>query len=132
MPRPHTNRNHPTATATATGPTATPTATATLTGAQKDRAALEALYDATDGDNWSAKTNWKSIQPLSSWHGVTTNGDGRVNALYLSSNSLSGALPSKLADLTGMEFLYLNNNDTERLNPDRAGRPRQSDRAVSL
>ena len=42
-----------------------------------DRTALEALYDATDGENsWTTKTNWKTNN--GDWHGVTTDVDGNV------------------------------------------------------
>ena len=89
--------------------THTPTPTATLTAAQRDRAALEALYDATDGDNWDDNSNWKSAQALSTWHGVTVSG-GRVTELRLDSNSLSGALPSDLGDLSSLTVLDLGHN----------------------
>ena len=46
-----------------------------------DTAALVALYDATDGDNWTLGTNWKSEEGLADWHGVTTNADGLVTVL---------------------------------------------------
>ena len=36
---------------------------------ESDKAALEALYDATDGSNWTNSMNWKTAQPLSPWHG---------------------------------------------------------------
>ena len=45
---------------------------------EADRAALMALYDATDGPYWTVSTNWGSEAPLGAWHGVTTDGDGRV------------------------------------------------------
>ena len=48
-----------------------------------DRAALMALYEATDGDNWTNNTNWGSDAPLGTWHGVTTDYRGRVTRLYL-------------------------------------------------
>jgi len=40
-----------------------------------DRAALEALYDATDGPNWTDSTNWRTDAPLGDWFGVTTDTD---------------------------------------------------------
>ena len=43
-----------------------------------DRAALVALYNATEGASWITRTNWLSGRPLDEWHGVTTGGDGRV------------------------------------------------------
>ena len=48
--------------------------------AQADRAALVALYHATDGPSWTNSTNWLSTEPLSEWFGVTTE-SGRVTAL---------------------------------------------------
>ena len=42
--------------------------TATSQTASEDRAALVALYDATNGDSWSDNTNWGSSRPLNEWH----------------------------------------------------------------
>ena len=64
---------------------------AVLAGAaNSDRAALMALYDATDGGNWTNNTNWGSNEDLDEWHGVTTDSDGRVSRLNLIDNGLSG------------------------------------------
>ena len=52
--------------------------------AAADRAALEALYEATGGPGWTDNTNWKTSAPLGDWFGVTTDGDGRVTRLRLS------------------------------------------------
>ena len=41
-----------------------------VSGAENDRAALVALYNATDGPNWSHNTNWLSDLPISKWDGV--------------------------------------------------------------
>ncbi len=72
-----------------------------------DRAALVALYEATDGDNWTNNTNWLSDRPLGAWFGVNTDANGRVTELRLDRNALSGVLPSELGDLTNLQFLYL-------------------------
>ena len=50
---------------------------------QRDRAALIALYEATDGANWDDSTGWLSDAPLDDWYGVTTDTDNRVSILYL-------------------------------------------------
>ena len=71
-------------------------------GVATDKAALTALYNATDGANWTTNTNWSSDEPLSSWHGVTTNSDGRVTALALNDNGLDGTLPAALGDLSDL------------------------------
>ncbi len=75
-----------------------------------DKAALEALYNATDGANWTTSTNWTSDTALSTWHGVTTNSDGRVTELELDGNGLSGTLPAALGNLSELEQLDLRNN----------------------
>lgn len=72
-----------------------------------DRAALEALYRATDGPNWHVDTNWLSGEPLSDWVGVTINGAGRVIDLALGGNNLRGSLPASLGDLTELSGLGL-------------------------
>ena len=75
------------------------------------REALEALYDATDGPNWTYSTNWKTPAPLADWEGVVaTDADGNVTELYLSGNQLSGPLPAALGNLSQLEFLNLDTN----------------------
>ena len=76
-----------------------------------DRAALEALYESTDGENWYSNGNWgNDDQPLQLWHGVTTDTDGRVTGLSLNFNQLNGAIPAELGNLTNLTSLYLSNN----------------------
>ena len=74
---------------------------ATAKDAEMD--ALEALYQDTDGDNWTNNRNWLSNAPLDSWHGVTTDRNGRVVELDLSENELNGTIPSELGSLTNLE-----------------------------
>ena len=75
-----------------------------------DRAALEALYDATNGANWKTSTNWKTTAALSTWHGVTVDSSGRVTQVVMKGNDLAGALPSALGDLDRLEILNLDGN----------------------
>ena len=74
-----------------------------------DRAALVALYNATDGANWANNTNWLSNNPLANWYGVTTNA-GRVTTLALDRNNLTGSIPTQLGDLSSLEILRLYQN----------------------
>ena len=75
-----------------------------------DRAALVALYNATGGVNWTNNTNWLSNEPLSEWHRVETDKDGRVTALRLVANELSGEIPAELGNLTNLQVLSLSIN----------------------
>ena len=74
-----------------------------------ERTALEALYDATDGDNWKRKRRWKSDQN-GSWHGVTVRA-GNVRKLELAGNKLNGSIPEGIfADLPYLEVVNLADN----------------------
>ena len=75
-----------------------------------DRAALVALYEATDGPNWTNKENWLSTAPLGEWYGVTTDSNGRVTRLSLNENNLQGTIPAELGQLTNLTVLYLHDN----------------------
>ena len=59
-----------------------------------DRDILIALYDATNGDNWTDNTNWCTDAPLSEWYGVTLDySQERVQYIHLSYNNLVGSIP---------------------------------------
>ena len=75
-----------------------------------DQAALEALYDATNGANWSINNNWKTTEPLGRWFGVSTNSDGRVTGLELFNNQLSGTIPGEIGNLSRLAGLTLFGN----------------------
>ena len=79
-------------------------------GVAGDRAALVALYNATDGGNWTNYSGWLTTSPLGEWYGVTTDAWGRVCALNLQGNGLSGQIPEELGNLTNLTNLYLSEN----------------------
>ena len=85
------------------------------TGAQddtaSDRAVLEALYDATGGEDWTDSTSWKTAAALHTWFGVTTDDAGRVTELALGENGLTGSLPPALGSLASLERLSLWGNE---------------------
>ena len=83
----------------------------TLTIIRPELAALHALYNATDGANWINSGNWLSDAPLSDWHGIKTDDDGRITEIYLIGNNLSGEIPAALGKLNHLEGLYLARND---------------------
>ena len=96
--------------------------TAAISVENPDRAALVALYEATDGPNWLDSENWLTDAPLDEWYGVDTDSFGRVVGLELtgawdsdrrewSSHGLSGRIPAELAQLRQLRRLNLGSND---------------------
>ena len=75
-----------------------------------DRAALVALYEATDGADWRERTNWLSEAPIGDWYGVTTDESGRVSALELADNGLTGTLPPEVGNLSALGSIGLGGN----------------------
>ena len=75
-----------------------------------DKAALEALYIATDGSEWANNTNWVSDQPLNAWFGVSTDTNGRVIGINLEDNEVDGEIPTILGNLTELRVLNLSGN----------------------
>jgi len=75
---------------------------------QRDKNALLALYQATNGENWN--TNWDVNQPMSTWHGLTLDNEGCVKVLNLSNNNLTGTLASEIGTLAELTYVNLANN----------------------
>lgn len=76
-----------------------------------DRDILIALYDATNGDNWTNNTNWCTDAPLSEWYGVTLDySQERVQYIHLSYNNLLGSIPEEIGNLTELYTLDLSGN----------------------
>ncbi len=74
---------------------------------ESDSLALVALYDSTDGANWT--NTWDLNTPVDTWHRVRVSG-GRVTQLSLYSNQLSGTIPTELGNLNILKYLYLDRN----------------------
>ena len=89
---------------------------------RRNRAALIALYNATDGDNWVDNKNWKSNKPLGEWAGVTTGASGLVERLFLGRNGLKGPIPSDLGELTRLNWAVLSYNQLSGKIPETLGR----------
>ena len=90
--------------------TATAPAAAQTGSPSEDRASLVALYDATDGPNWTNNANWLSGNALDTWYGVPTDASGRVTALSLGENQLNGQVPPELDSLSSVTVLDLTRN----------------------
>ncbi len=92
-----------------------------------DRAALDALYAATDGANWLNNTGWSNELPgtLCQRYGVSCI-SGRVSALNLQivvggiarGNGLVGPLPAALGQLSELRTLNLPHNELQGPLPD--------------
>jgi Leucine-rich repeat (LRR) protein len=89
---------------------------------QAEREALIALYNSTNGDNWTNKSGWKTA-PLdvdgfampgteNTWYGITPNpGNTAIYTIQLANNNLIGSIPAELGNLTGLQSLFLWDND---------------------
>ena len=95
--------------------------TAEITVMDLERAALIALYEATDGPNWVDAENWLTDAPLGEWYGVDTDNSGRVVRLDLDGrwdsdareyipHGLSGPVPPELGNLANLMRLDLGHN----------------------
>ncbi len=84
-----------------------------------ERAALIALYNSTDGDNWTNNSGWKT-PPLhtdgfampgteNGWEGITVL-ENYVTEISLIKNNLIGVLPSELGNCTNLLKLDLDAN----------------------
>ena len=75
-----------------------------------DYNALMDFYNSTNGNNWTNSTNWlDNTKPISSWFGVTET-NGRVTAINLNSNNLSGVIPESFSSLTELEVFSIRSN----------------------
>ncbi len=77
---------------------------------QAECEALVALYESTNGDNWTDNTGWLATDTPCSWFGVTCSA-GNVSELSLTENNLKGALPPEIGTLTHLIKLYLHGNN---------------------
>ena len=83
-------------------------ATQARTVTEQDSLALIALYNSTDGTNWTDK--WDLTEPVNTWHGIVVDDDTkRVYAIDLKSNNLVGTLPAEIGNLKPVAVLLQNN-----------------------
>ena len=78
---------------------------------QVDSLALVAIYNASDGDNWT-KNNWDLTKPMDEWKAVTLTG-GRVTALKLTTSGVIAkewTLPAEIGDLAELTDLRICSN----------------------
>ncbi|MEP2024663.1 BspA family leucine-rich repeat surface protein [Reichenbachiella sp.] len=87
---------------------------------EQDYVALIALYNDTEGDNWTVNSNWLSSNDVDTWYGIEV-ADERVENIYLSENNLVGTIPTEIGDLTDLVELRLNKNQISGAIPTEIG-----------
>lgn len=75
-----------------------------------ERKALVDFYKMTNGDGWKNNSGWCSEKPVSSWYGVSTDGQGRVTRISMDRNNLIGRFPESIGNLKELRYLRLHNN----------------------
>ena len=91
---------------------------------QIEREALVALYNSTDGANWTDNTGWLGEAGTEcSWFGVRCYADfGKsVSNLNFWENGLNGNIPSELGNLSNLTWLNLGNNSLSGTIPSELG-----------
>lgn len=74
----------------------------------EEREALIALYNSTDGPNWTNNTNWLgAVGTECTWCGVYCSLDDQVTQLILPTNKLNGSLPPEIGDLPILFLLHM-------------------------
>ena len=81
-----------------------------LNCAEADRRALGMLFHATDGGGWFDSSGWLGDTVLDEWFGVEIDPVGRVAALDLAENGLSGPLPESVGELSALRTLDVAGN----------------------
>ncbi len=80
-----------------------------------DSLVLVALYESTDGENWTNNDNWLE-GPLESWYGIFVENDS-VTRINLGSccdgNNLTGLIPAEIGNIRGLNTLNLSYNNLE-------------------
>ncbi len=77
--------------------------------AQVERLALLEFFARTGGESWTRRGGWNTAAPVADWHGIALEG-GRVRAVALEDNGLTGPVPPEIGNLTTLEALDLGGN----------------------
>ena len=86
------------------------TGSATILVEPGPRLVLHKFYRMMEGDDWERNTGWKTDAPLDRWFGVSTNGEGSIEVLFLPNNGLVGEIPREVGSLSSLVGLTLAQN----------------------
>ncbi|MEM7129106.1 MAG: YCF48-related protein [Chloroflexota bacterium] len=86
----------------------------------KECEALVALYNSTDGANWTNNDGWLQTTTPCSWYGITCRGE-HVTKIELTKNDLLGPIPEEISNLTNLTVLGMTNNQLSGPIPNRLG-----------
>jgi hypothetical protein len=87
----------------------------------QEREALIALYNSTNGDNWTDNSGWKT-PPLhtdgfalpgteNTWYGITCDsGNAAVQRIQMYGQNMDGTIPPELENLANLTYVFLSNN----------------------
>ncbi|GAA5944410.1 uncharacterized protein JCM15063_000946 [Sporobolomyces koalae] len=114
-----------TASSSSASATSTGKAFAASGSSSADCAVLSALYTSLGGASpgWVNMSGWSSgsSENCCSWYGVTCDANGRVSALDLASNGLSGPLDNRVFSLSSLNRLNMSSNALTGAIPDAFG-----------
>ncbi len=96
----------------------------------QERAALIALFNATNGNNWKNNSGWKT-PPLhsdgfampgteGSWKGITVEEDSVIQ-IALDENALTGSIPAELGNIGNLENISMLHNQLNGIIPSELG-----------
>ncbi|HSP17766.1 MAG TPA: fibronectin type III domain-containing protein [Thermoanaerobaculia bacterium] len=90
---------------------------------ERERTALLAIYNGTNGPSWTDHTGWNGAAASEcQWYGVVCDdAQSTVIRLELGSNGLTGSVPVAIGDLGNLTDLYLQDNSLTGSIPDSIG-----------
>ena len=92
---------------------AIPTRDGEFLACNEERSDLMKLYEAMGGESWTESANWGTDAPLGNWFGIRVDSAGRVTAINLNRNNLSGEVPPEIQYFPKLDTLRLDYNRLE-------------------
>lgn len=84
-----------------------------------DSLSLVAIYNSTNGDNWTNNTNWLT-EPVYSWYGIEVI-ENDITQITLYDNNLKGTIPTEIGNFDSLEELIFGNDSLSGSIPNEIG-----------